>query len=484
MASIVEYNGRGKKGVVVLRRIEFSLTPSGPRKIVRLGPVTLTVAKGWRDKIESIISDRLANRPHDAELAKWLGGLPETMLGRMREAGLAEGVGLAEITLGDFLKRFLDLLSCKPATRICYSNVRRNLEEFFGPGRLLRNVTPADADAWRAWLVQHEKPKDGKRVVVRLSAPTVSRRVIAARTMWKKAIRWKFVTDSPFAGVKAGQQVNESRKRFITRETIEKAIAEAPDAEWKAIIALARYGGLRVPSELFALRWADVDFETGRMKVRSPKTEHHEGGAWRMVPLFIELRPHLDKLFTESAVDGAVYVISKHRLPGMNLRTEFGRILDRARLEEWPKLFHNLRASWESELMREYDLATVCKWIGNSPAVAAKHYATSVDLDSDFRRAAGLGPAQYRAQQSVRVSGDSSCQDETTNNSANEKSPENSGDGDSSRELSNAGKAGGWAIQAPNVSQKCPKSETFLQSAAQIPAQLTMIWALRALWPL
>jgi hypothetical protein len=62
--------------------------------------------------------------------------------------------------------------------------------------------------------------------------------------------------------------------------------------------------------------------------------------------------------------------------------------------------------------MREYDLATVCCWIGNSPAVAARHYATCVSLDADFRRAAGLTPvpaateAQQKAQQSAAEQGD------------------------------------------------------------------------------
>lgn len=50
--------------------------------------------------------------------------------------------------------------------------------------------------------------------------------------------------------------------------------------------------------------------------------------------------------------------------------------------------------------MREYDLATVCKWIGNSPAVAARHYAMSVDLNADFARATGRNQAQQKAQQS------------------------------------------------------------------------------------
>ena len=56
--------------------------------------------------------------------------------------------------------------------------------------------------------------------------------------------------------------------------------------------------------------------------------------------------------------------------------------------------------------MREYDLATVCKWIGNSPAVAAKHYATRTDLNGDFRREAGMDSreqAQQKAQQTQAV---------------------------------------------------------------------------------
>lgn len=66
------------------------------------------------------------------------------------------------------------------------------------------------------------------------------------------------------------------------------------------------------------------------------------------------------------------------------------------------RLFHNPRGNRESELMREYDLSTDCRWIGNSPAAAARHYATSIDLNADFRRAVG-SEAQQKAQQSAAV---------------------------------------------------------------------------------
>ena len=87
----------------------------------------------------------------------------------------------------------------------------------------------------------------------------------------------------------------------------------------------------------------------------------------------------------------------------------------------WPKLWHNLRASRETELMREYDLATVCKWIGNSPAVAAKHYAMSVDLNADFAKA--VGPVSEAQQSTVRKG----CQAVTSEKPTNEKTLENQG---------------------------------------------------------
>ena len=233
----------------------------------------------------------------------------------------------------------------------------------------------------------------------------MARRVIAARTIWRKAIRWKLTSENPFAGVRGGHQANESRKRFISREIIEAVIAEAPDAEWRVIIALARYGGLRTPSETFSLRWGDVDWGRSKIRVTCPKMAHNENCAFRTIPLFQELQKPLLELY-ELAEPGTEYVINRLRTGSANLRTHFERIIKRAGYEPWARLFHNLRASRESELMREYDLATVCKWIGNSPAIAARHYATSVDLDSDFRRAAGLGSneAQQKAQQNAQQS--------------------------------------------------------------------------------
>jgi integrase len=86
---------------------------------------------------------------------------------------------------------------------------------------------------------------------------------------------------------------------------------------------------LRCPSEHYALRWGDIDWHQGRIRVPCPKLEHREGHAFRVVPLFPELREHLLKLFEETP-DGTEYVMSEYRGGPMNLRTQFERIIMRA----------------------------------------------------------------------------------------------------------------------------------------------------------
>jgi integrase len=90
----------------------------------------------------------------------------------------------------------------------------------------------------------------------------------------------------------------------------------APDDEWRAIIALTLYGGLRTPSEVFALRWEDINWEHGTICVTCDKLTHHEKHATSIIPLFTEVHEPLLTLF-EAAENGAEYVIARHP-PGSN----------------------------------------------------------------------------------------------------------------------------------------------------------------------
>lgn len=185
-----------------------------------------------------------------------------------------------------------------------------------------------------------------------------------------------------------------------------------PDAQWRLLFARSRYGGLRCPSEHLALRWSDVAWANKRLTVRSPKTEHHEGQDSRVIPISPELRPYLDDVWelTKDAVlaldpkeRAKVHVITRYRNANSNLRTQLERIIARAGLNPWPKLFQNLRATRATELAAEYPAHVAADWLGHSTMVAQKHYWRTTD--ADFEKATSeLPDALHQAVQSASVS--------------------------------------------------------------------------------
>src|SRR5262249_33457064 len=86
-----------------------------------------------------------------------------------------------------------------------------------------------------------------------------------------------------------------------------------------------------------------------------------------------------------------MHVVTRYRDPGANLRTELMRIIRRAGLVPWPRLFQNLRASRETELSERFPLKVVTDWLGHSPRVAHDHHLSTTE--EHFRRAAESGAA-------------------------------------------------------------------------------------------
>ena len=132
-----------------------------------------------------------------------------------------------------------------------------------------------------------------------------SRNVKRAQQFFQAAVRRRLIAENPLADVMSAAQVNRTREHFVTPADVAKIIDACPDAKWRLIVALVRFGGLRSPSETFALRWGDIDWEHDRFTVTSPKTEHNAGGESRIVPLFPELRPHLEAAF-DAAPEGVL----------------------------------------------------------------------------------------------------------------------------------------------------------------------------------
>lgn len=367
MASIAkEPNGR--------RRIQFT-DAGGTRRTIRLGKVTAKEAESIRTRVELLLSALITGSPIDADTARWLASIGDDLHDRIARVGLVRARSATHATIGAVLDACFENLDVKPSTRVRYDQTRKLLIEHFGEDRPIRTIRPIDADTWRTWLID------------RGYAPSkVSREVSMARMFFRQAIRWEMIPSNPFEGVRAGSQINRERMHYVDPETAARLIDACPSHDWRCIVALARWGGLRCPSEVLRVRWADVDWHRARLRVTSPKTEHHAGKGSRVIPLFPELREVLLRAF-EAAEEGAAYVVAGYRdSTAANLRTHLLRIIDRAGLTPWPRLFNAMRASRATELAAEHPAAVCTAWLGHTAAIAEAHY--HMVRDSDYDRAA------------------------------------------------------------------------------------------------
>ncbi len=365
----------------------------GKRRSIRLGKIDEGPASDIKAHVEHLARCQAYSTPRSEATDKWLAGLladPEWhwLYDRVASAGLVQDRpestkrknrrGHLEPFLDSFITKRMDV---KPSTKLLYHQTKQNLIDYFGTEKPIPEITAGDAKDWRLWLLSEaHAQKDGG-----LAKSTANRRVKCARQFMEDAVDHEIIPANPFRKVKGGQSVNRERLYYVSWEMIDKVIEAATNAEWRAIIALARFGGLRIPSELYPLRWEDVNFAESKLLVTSPKTQHVDK-PYRMLPdaVFGDVRPYLEDLFKVAKSRGKVkpsdYVIPRHGKERANLRTQFERFIKRAGLEPWPKLFQNCRSSRETELIYlGYQIHEVCAWIGNSPQVANDHYLQVLD---------------------------------------------------------------------------------------------------------
>jgi integrase len=352
------------------------------RRSIRLGKVSQRIAEKAKNHIEELvncISTGLAKSP---ELTMWLDGLDDELHGRLEKAEIV--MPRSKSTLDDFLRDcILKRNDVKPATKEVWGQVVNDLTSFFGEGCDVRSLNPGTAEDFKQSLIGRG-----------LAATTVSKRLQFSRQFFRMAIKRGLIRENPFADCRHKATINLEERHYVTLEATQQLI-DAADPDWQLIVALVRHAGLRCPSEVLSLEWRNVDWELGRMVVSSPKGERH-GKPTRKVPLFKELRPYLEAAWA-AAPDGAVYVLPEryrnaaNKATGWrncNLRTQFERIIERAGLEKWPRLFHAMRSSCESDLVKRHPLHIAARWLGNTPRIAEKHYL--ITSDSDFDEAAGI----------------------------------------------------------------------------------------------
>ena len=372
----------------------------GKRKTIHLGKITKRAAAEIKRHVEQLISSRLSGLALPKLTADWIGALDGTLLAKLVKHHLVSSdITPAYQTLGEHIEAFRQRQKhLKPSTRTHWEHTFRNLVKFFGEDTLLSSIHIGHAHDFEQYLAngsgrmyRYGETPTGQG----LSPNTVKKRISNTKTLFQDAVNRKLTQSNPFSELKSTVGANRDRDYFVTREETYKVINACPDAEWRLIVALARFGGIRIPSELVTLKWSDVNWEEEKITIHSSKTEHHEGKGTRIIPLFPEIRPYLEEQF-ELAEPGNPFVIVTKRSKNCNLRRRFEKIVGRAGLKPWPKLFQNMRASRATELVKDFPEHVVTAWMGHSKRIAQKHYLQVTE--EDYKQATG-NPTQNPTQQ-------------------------------------------------------------------------------------
>lgn len=362
------------------------------RKTLRLGKCSFRTAEKHKQVIETVLACRSADQIVESEISSYLGKLPNELRKRYENCGLVGHRGTTSTkpaTLADFIGTYFESRGQhnKSSTRTFWSHTGKRLVEYFGSSRTLASITPADARTFHIWLGKksnkRDKPKDekGNTIEAGLSPNTVRRRIGLCRQIFNQAVQDGLITLNPFAGMSATVRSNKERQYYVDFTTFNKVLDKAPNARWRALLVLARIGAVRVPSEICGLRWTDISWVSKRITIRSPKTEHIQGKESRLVPLYPAIESELLGLLAE-AEDDAEFVFPDIRTDS-NLRTMLEKLIVKAGVTQWPKLWHNLRASGATDLARRHPAHVAAAICGHSVEVAREHYwgVAEVDLD-------------------------------------------------------------------------------------------------------
>lgn len=223
-------------------RIIVAMCPDGKRRPVRLGKVTMATAKEFHRHVEHLAALQYGGTLPQST-GEWLAGLGEKHKARLDVCGLLPA-GMGEAgkmpTLSEWTKRYIDSRAdVKPGTQTNYKLAERNLLNFFKHNPTLDKVTAGAVADFNVWLRTKQRYSEG-------SARRLAKR---CKQFFAAAVRHDLLIKNPFDGIKCST-FTQDRFHFVTEADARLILESLPDAKWRLLFVLARWGGLRVPSEI------------------------------------------------------------------------------------------------------------------------------------------------------------------------------------------------------------------------------------------
>jgi len=323
----------------------------GVRRRIYLGKITKGIADRFLVNIARLEQAKQFNL-EDVEMTIWASGLDVKLQFKLRECGIAIPAPKTTWLVSDWLEH---IVTTYPGTDRTVKNVQTSKKHWVAMlgKKQLHEVTTADCRSSMEQLRQSHAPSHGSKIFEH------------GKMFFARAIEANIIKESPFDGLSFGSKKHDkTRQNYITKEDIEKVIAKATEPDAKALIALARYCGLRVPSEPLALTWSDLDFDNRRIKI----PDDTKTGS-RSLPMFGAFE------YLQSLPRSTGFVFTRARASSATAYREWLEdAITAAGLTQWPKLWVNLRASCRTDLEDLFPVHVCNAWLGHSTRVARDHY--------------------------------------------------------------------------------------------------------------
>lgn len=223
-------------------------------------------------------------REKAAEIEERHGRLPAQSAEKVMQSNAEEfiriaGGELVSYSVRSWLTSWLDAhTDASKATRIEYQRILDVFLKHLGQraDRPLTTLQESQIEAFKKSLMASVAPS------------TVNKAVKVLKAAFSNAVAKRQLEFSPAQHV-APVETEDSQRRPFTMDEIKKVLAAA-DAEWRTMILLGFYSGLRL-RDCASLTWQGVDLLRGTIEVTTEKTSHRV-----VVPLAEPLARHLSTL--------------------------------------------------------------------------------------------------------------------------------------------------------------------------------------------
>jgi integrase len=232
----------------------------------------------------------------------------------------------------------------------------------------LHEITPKMLDDYVSQRKRGTYLKGRKRRPVK--AGTVNRDIACLKILFRKAVEWDMLEESPTKSLKALTELPNA-PRLLEQDEVARLLEAMPDHQ-KALVACAVYAGLR-RAELFHLQWRDVDLQKGELNVVSSEMHPTKGKRSRRIPLNDALQEALGR---HPRRLGCPWVFgNQDGKPYDNVRKALDSAAQVAGIEDGVGL-HQLRHAFCSHgLMQGVDPRTMQQWMGHRSLATTLKYA-------------------------------------------------------------------------------------------------------------